>query len=512
MARYARAIPVIAVFLFISCSTQNGKETPDDHGGRAVTVWTQRTELFAEFPALLAGVEADVALHLTLLATAEPVVSGRVLVRAVSATGSIVERSIASASSPGIYRPALLFKEAGVYRLTVIVEAAGSDTLRVDSLRVFRDMAERAAHTPGHEAPRGIAYLKEQQWKTDFRTEVVRPGVLVGTLQSIGEIVPRSGGEVFVSAPFSGYTPAQAGAALPAPGSRVRKGQTLLRLFPSAETQGGSDDFGSRLAAAQSARDLAAREVERAKRLFGTGVISESEFQTKETEFQRAAAAYESLRRVLHSDEPGGYDAGARGFSIKAPIDGYIARVSILPGQPVQTGDPLFHIIDQQTVWLRTYVPMSDYAAFSEPVLVALHVAGAPNPVFFEGRSPRRVSVGKILDQRTRSIPVVFELPNHNNVFTIGATASLQLANSARRVGLSLPAAAVLEDQGQYFVYVQTGGESFERRSVTTGIPQGDRVEIVAGVAEGDRVVTRGASLVRLASSASSVPAHGHAH
>ncbi len=508
-----KVIPTCFIVLFLAaCGSRNETTHQDDPGGIAATVWTDRTELFAEFPPLVAGHEANVALHLTLLEPSKPVVQGQVLVRAVSSDGAMLERKIDTASSPGIYRTTLLFPKAGMYRFQVIVEAAGNDTIVVDSIRVARNENDLAQGRPSRTAPRGISYLKEQQWKTEFRTEVVRKGMIAATLQSIGEIVPRSGGEALVSAPFSGYSPAQAGATFPAPGSDVRKGTALLHLIPSAETQGGSDDFGSRLAAAKAAHDVAAKEMERATRLHASGVISDKEFQQRESEWKRSETAYASLRQVVPESASETDGSNTPGFAIRAPITGSIAQVYVKPGKPVQSGDPLFHLIDSRLVWLRTFVPMSDFSRYKEPVLVAMHLPGYPDPVLFEGRAARRISVASAIDQRTRSIPVIFELVNSNGRFTIGMTGSVQLTSGAKQPGITLPEQAVLEDQGQYFVFVQTGGESFERREIHVGSPQGDRVEILSGVEEGEHVVTKGATFVRLAASASSVPAHGHAH
>jgi multidrug efflux pump subunit AcrA (membrane-fusion protein) len=61
-------------------------------------------------------------------------------------------------------------------------------------------------------------------------------------------------------------------------------------------------------------------------------------------------------------------------------------------------------------------------------------------------------------------------------------------------------------------VFVQTGGETFERRPVTLGHQDGGFVEVLEGVKPGERVASRGAFLIRLAAMSSTVPAHGHVH
>jgi multidrug efflux pump subunit AcrA (membrane-fusion protein) len=75
-----------------------------------------------------------------------------------------------------------------------------------------------------------------------------------------------------------------------------------------------------------------------------------------------------------------------------------------------------------------------------------------------------------------------------------------------------VPASALVDDAGRPIVFVQTAGETFERRPVTVGAREGELVQILAGVKPGERIVTTGAHLVRLAALSTSVPATGHVH
>ncbi len=75
-----------------------------------------------------------------------------------------------------------------------------------------------------------------------------------------------------------------------------------------------------------------------------------------------------------------------------------------------------------------------------------------------------------------------------------------------------MPASAVLDENGIATVYVQSGGESFERRQIEAGVRDGDWIEVKGGVRAGERVVTRGAYLIKLAATRSEAVGHGHAH
>jgi multidrug efflux pump subunit AcrA (membrane-fusion protein) len=75
-----------------------------------------------------------------------------------------------------------------------------------------------------------------------------------------------------------------------------------------------------------------------------------------------------------------------------------------------------------------------------------------------------------------------------------------------------VPLEALTEEQGFYYVYVQTGGESFIKRQVVPGASDGFRTEIIGGLSAGERIVTKGAFQVKLAAMAGDLPLHGHTH
>ena len=62
---------------------------------------------------------------------------------------------------------------------------------------------------------------------------------------------------------------------------------------------------------------------------------------------------------------------------------------------------------------------------------------------------------------------------------------------------LAVPKSAVVREQGETFVFVFDGGETFERRQVALGAEGADFYEIVSGLKEGERVVIEGVYQLR---------------
>ncbi|NUO81967.1 hypothetical protein HUU05_17985, partial [candidate division KSB1 bacterium] len=191
LIRFAFCLLLFA--LGLGCQSRDEATTEHEHEGTSVTLWTEKTELFMEYPALIAGQEAAFAVHLSDLKDFKPVTSGKLTCVFKNAAGGDLTVVAESPSYPGIFRPLVKFSEAGVYDLELRLEGEQvADVIRVPNVRVF---ADEAAIPHAAEAAAGvelITFLKEQQWKIDFRTEPAQTRKLSGSVKAVGEILPKA--------------------------------------------------------------------------------------------------------------------------------------------------------------------------------------------------------------------------------------------------------------------------------------------------------------------------------
>ena len=117
-----------------------------------------------------------------------------------------------------------------------------------------------------------------------------------------------------------------------------------------------------------------------------------------------------------------------------------------------------------------------------------------------------------MIDPIARTAEVRFSLDNLGAGLRVGQAVKLRLFLGDEKAVTAIPTSAVVDDGGRPVVFVQTGGESFERRPVQLGDAAEGFVQVVTGVEAGERVVSRGAYLVRLAAMSTQIPAHGHVH
>ena len=476
----------------------------------SVTRWTEKTELFAEYPPLAVGETARFAIHLTRLDTFKALTEGHVEVHLRGGASQPEVFRVEAPSRPGIFGVDVKPTHAGKRELVIVLRSNSvSDEHRVGEVDVHPSGdAARAAATKVGEDAGGISFLKEQQWSLDFGTAVVREQPVRESLRVPARLEARPGGAADVVAPIDGRLTRVVEVPL---GANVSRGQALARLLPPPAVPGDLPQLQRARADAQTALALATRDRERAERLTNAGAAPAKRLdEARSVEEQaraRLTAAEASLAQYNAARAGGTIDAESL-FVIRAPVSGVIAKRDAATGANVEAGTILFRVVDASQIHIVGHVPESEAARVRLVSNAEIEVPGRPDRV----PAGRLASIGKVLDPESRTLPITFAFDNRALGLPVGQSVFLHLLMQTTTPRPVVPAAAVVDDAGRPIVFVQREGETFDRRPVTLGARTGDLVQITEGVKAGDRVVTKGAYLVRLASLSTSVPAHGHVH
>lgn len=498
------------------------------HDGEAatevVTDYTGVSELFVEFPPLVAGQGSRFAAHVTRLADFAPVRSGRMDVVLRRAGQTAARFRVEAPARAGLFTPTVTPREAGEYELRVEVDAPGLSTVHeLGRFQVYPDpnSAQVVTETP----PGEIGYLKEQQWTTPFATEAVRIVPLRASVPGVARVRAPADGSAQVTAPDDGYFTA---VDVPRAGRNVEAGEVLGYLVPRL---GEGTDVGGLLLELERARsrlELARRDVQRLESLVAAGAVPERRLIEARAEFEIAQSEVRTARGRIEQRQG---DVAEVGIALKAPVAGQIIDVAIAPGAFVRAGEPLMWLADPRRRWLEIRVPEARASQLGQAT-GAWFVTGGETVVLDAARGARVVQVAGRVDPVSRTVAVTIEYPievstesgvengsdSSIDQSSPGAPALVGLGLAAHvHVGppserLAIPKSAIIDDGGRTVVYIQTGGETFQRRPVETGIRDGDRVEIVSGLEIGERVVTVGAYDVKLAATGGEEVGHGHAH
>ncbi len=359
-------------------------------------------------------------------------------------------------------------------------------------------------------SPDLITISKESQLLFDIRTEQVKLEKLVSGVKVAGIVKMQSQNRAEVVPPVSGRVRATGNFTL---GSYVKQGQTLavveqvLSSTDVASLEVTRIDLKTKTAElqAQATQALTKRnavqiELERTKKLYDAGAaplkrVQEVELQLKLADEELKAA---NLRAEITQVGEKKVDP-IKTFSLQSPISGLIIQSNFASGSQVEAGKPLLTIANLDRVWVEAQVFEKDLATITSAKRATFSTSAFPdlNIGIGEGTNNRLLTVGATVDAEKRTLPVTYEVTNPDGKLRDGMTAEITIDTNGGREVISVPKAAVVDDQGQKFVYVYNGGERFSKRVVKLGSEGQASVEVVSGLESEERVVVTGLYQIR---------------
>lgn len=274
-------------------------------------------------------------------------------------------------------------------------------------------------------------------------------------------------------------------------GQTVKRGQPLATI---RSTELSDVQFG--FLKAYSQHQLAERATARAKLLLEAGVIGEAELQRREAEMVQASAEVSSSRdqlRVLGmSQEDIGRLETSRSINsvthIVSSIDGTVLDRKVTIGQVVQPAETVFIVADLSQVWLVADVPEQTAGSLEIGKEVEAEIAALPGQSIFGKLS----FVSAIVNPETRTVRARMDLPNPHRRFKPAMLSTMMLKDGAKRENV-VPVTAIVRENNQDHVYVQTSPDTFLMRPVLLGEEYGKNRVLLDGVGPGEKIVLDGA-------------------
>ena len=495
---------VILIFLsaivLTACANNFSNETISEKNelpSLSYTVYSEKSELFAEFRTLVVGDTMKLAGHFTQtgeLFTA--ITDGTITLSLIVGDNSVSQTSMVS-SSPGIFRYAIVPAKTGIGKLVFDIKNKDyTDKIVIDNVTVYADA--KIAHTSQEEEhnTNEITYLKEQAWKVEFANMIVTSRPFSEIIKTTGEILPAQGDEMVVTANANGIMTFVGNKAVV--GTSVNDGEMLFTILGGNLTDGNTETLFKQ---AKAAYEKAKADYDRALELTKDNIISQKDFQETKAKYETEQANYSNLAR--------NYQSG--GQKVVSPISGFVKNVLVTEGQYVSVGQPLAAVSQNRRLVLKAEVSQKYFSKLSSITSANFKAAYDNKTYSIESLNGRLLSYGKSNDANTLFIPVTFSFDNRVDIVP-GSLVDVFLKLKSFAGAYVIPVSALIEEQGVFFVFVQTSGESFVKRELTLGGSDGINVQVLAGLKEGERVVIKGAYQIKLASASGTIPAHGHAH
>ncbi len=173
---------------------------------------------------------------------------------------------------------------------------------------------------------------------------------------------------------------------------------------------------------------------------------------------------------------------------IRAPLTGVVDARNVVLGQAVEPNTVLFHIGDPRQMLVVARVYEEDLGKVRIGQAAEIRVLGYPDQVF----RGRVTLVGPRLNPKNRTGSVWIQVPNPKGLLKPNLFARIKLIRKQDKNALVVPDAAILTTNGEKFVFVRSGLDSFRRVVVQTGTEMDGYTEVLSGISPAEAVVTQG--------------------
>jgi RND family efflux transporter MFP subunit len=298
-------------------------------------------------------------------------------------------------------------------------------------------------------------------------------------------------------------------------GSRVPAGALLVRISASEssaqllEAEANAGQIEARLGLnpgqtfdprhvpevmnAQASLDLAEAEFKRIQSLLDQKVVSQAEWEQRQTQVEAARQQYKVAVNVAEQSYRSLQAARARvalasksvsDTSVRAPFAGLVAERAVSVGDYVTKGARVATVVSIDPLRVELTVPEQAISMIKVGQPVRLTVDAYPGEQF--QATVRFVSPSVRVDQRALTVEAV--APNKDGRLKPGLFATALIQQNEPTPALTVPATSVETVSGTSRVYVVKDGKADER-IVTLGEKVDTRIEVVTGLKDGELVV-----------------------
>lgn len=269
-------------------------------------------------------------------------------------------------------------------------------------------------------------------------------------------------------------------------GQQVKAGDPLVKL-EAVELANSARQAGDSVRKAQANYELALNDYNRYQTLLDKGAVSEQQFDNAKAKL-RSAEADLSSATANQSSAQQQYSYGL----ITSPVDGVVANKTATVGQVVSPGAALMVVQDINQVYAVVNVEQKELGRIKVGQKANVTIDAYPDKVFpgvVEVMNPEAGAASRMF--RTK-----IKLDNSNADLKPGMFASVQLVTGDSVQVLTVPQAAVVQKQGQYYIFIAENGKAI-RRQVDIGEVTGNTIVVKSGLNPGEQVITTSVSKLK---------------
>jgi membrane fusion protein (multidrug efflux system) len=275
-------------------------------------------------------------------------------------------------------------------------------------------------------------------------------------------------------------------------GQKVTKGQRLYAI-DRTRYAAAADQARAQLQVTRTNYVRIAKDAERYKRLAEQDAIALQQVDVSKADVANAQSQIAASQAALRSVE-----LDVRHSVITAPLTGTIGIAQVKLGALVTQGQTLINTVSaEDPIAVDVNVGEQDIARFTR----LQQAKGVRKDSVFTLQVPggqtyklpgKIVTIDRAIDPQTGTLRVRVQFPNPNRQLKAGMNTSLRVLNQDTGDQLVIPARAVTEQMGEFYVYVVGDSSKVSQRKVVTGTKVKDKIVVRQGLKAGETIVSDG--------------------
>jgi len=275
-------------------------------------------------------------------------------------------------------------------------------------------------------------------------------------------------------------------------GQHVSKGQKLYAI-DQQQYQASYNQAVANLNVANANLGKAQQDADRYAELLKKDAIARQTAEHAQADLQASKMQLEAAKANVASVQ-----TNVRYSTIYAPFDGTIGISQVKMGTAVSPGQTILNTVSTDNpIAVDVAVDQKEIVRF---LMLQQKTTGAKDSTFSLTLSDQSVYpfsghislIDRAVDPQTGTIKTRLVFPNKNNFLKSGMSCNIRVKNNGTSQSLLIPAKAVTEQMGEYFVYVVGDSNKVTQHKIQTGQVINDKIMVKGGLNENDKIVIEG--------------------